>query len=80
VFVVGSDHFVHAPTLRLLTTSAGLLLLLLFAPGGFASGLYALRDRLWRLVLRREDSRRVVAPPAPPPPPDRVLEPVARQQ
>ena len=40
----------HAPTLRLLTTSAGLLALLLFAPGGFASGLYALRDRVWRAV------------------------------
>ena len=70
VFVVGSDHFVHAPTLRLVTTSAGLLLLLLFAPGGFASGLYALRDRPWRWVVRRED-RAVVVPPS-----DRVLEPV----
>lgn len=53
VFVVGIDRLVHVPYLRLLSTSIGLLVLLLYLPGGFGQVLYAIRDRLLLRIARR---------------------------
>ena len=53
VFVVGIDRLVQVEYIRLLSTSIGLLLLLLYLPGGFGQILYAGRDRLLALVARR---------------------------
>jgi ABC-type branched-subunit amino acid transport system permease subunit len=48
VFVLGADRVVDTPVMRLLTTSLGLLILLLVLPGGLVEGIYAVRDRIWR--------------------------------
>ena len=53
VFVVGIDRLVDVAYLRLLSTSIGLLLLLLYLPGGFGQILYAVRDRLLAVIARR---------------------------
>jgi ABC-type branched-subunit amino acid transport system permease subunit len=52
-FVVGIDRLVEVQYLRLLSTSIGLLLLLLYLPGGFGQILYAVRDRLVASIARR---------------------------
>lgn len=54
VVVVGIDRLVSIPYLRLLSTSIGLLLLLLYLPGGFGQILYAVRDRIYGWIARRE--------------------------
>lgn len=61
-FVVGVDRLVEVAWLRLFTTSIGLLLLLLFLPGGFAQLLYGARDAVLARVARRMEGRTV--PPA----------------
>lgn len=53
VFVVGIDRLVEVAYLRLLSTSIGLLILLLYLPGGFGQILYAIRDRLLAVIARR---------------------------
>ena len=45
-FVLGIDRLVEVEYLRLLSTSIGLLLLLLYLPGGFGQIIYAIRDRI----------------------------------
>ncbi|HET7722362.1 MAG TPA: ABC transporter permease, partial [Acidimicrobiales bacterium] len=52
-FVVGVDRLVDVPYLRLLSTSIGLLALLLYLPGGFGQVLYGIRDRVLAVVARR---------------------------
>lgn len=54
-FVVGIDRLVEVEYLRLLSTSIGLLLLLLYLPGGFGQILYAVRDRIVGVLVRRAD-------------------------
>lgn len=52
-FVVGIDRLVDGAYVRLLSTSIGLLLLLLYLPGGFGQVIYAIRDRLLGVIARR---------------------------
>lgn len=52
-FVVGVDRLVEVPYLRLLSTSIGLLLLLLYLPGGFGQVIYNVRDRIVGVLARR---------------------------
>lgn len=52
-FVVGIDRLVEVEYLKLLSTSIGLLLLLLYLPGGFGQVIYNLRDRLVRVLADR---------------------------
>ena len=51
-YVKGAEWFLHGAA-QLLATGAGLLVLLLLAPGGIASGLYRLRDAALAWVARR---------------------------
>jgi ABC-type branched-subunit amino acid transport system permease subunit len=53
VAVVGLDELTSSVALQLLTTSVGLLVLLLFLPGGVAALLDPVRARAERLALRR---------------------------
>jgi len=59
-FVVGVDRLVDVTWMRLLTTSVGLLALLMFLPGGFAQVLYAGRDRVLRAVAARVEGSRLI--------------------
>lgn len=69
IVVVGIDRLVDVAYLRLLTTSVGLLLLLLYLPGGFGQLLYGLRDRVLGWVARRAGvDLAVAAEPTPPEP------------
>ena len=52
-FVVGVDRLIRVDYLRLMTTSVGLLLLLLYLPGGFGQIIYGLRDRVHAKVAAR---------------------------
>ncbi|HEX9683525.1 MAG TPA: ABC transporter permease [Acidimicrobiales bacterium] len=52
-FVVGVDRLVEIEYLRLLSTSVGLLVLLIYLPGGFGQILYGARDRLVAVIARR---------------------------
>ena len=52
-------HFVGSPEVRLLTTGFGLLLVLLFFPGGLGQIVYGARDAILRRVARR---RNIVVP------------------
>ena len=52
--VVGIDRLVDVAYLRLLSTSIGLLLLLMYLPGGLGQVIYAARDRLLVWIARRE--------------------------
>jgi len=51
-YVKGAEWFLHGAA-QLLATGAGLLVLLLLAPGGIAAGLYRLRDAALAWVARR---------------------------
>lgn len=51
--VIGIDRLVDVAYVRLLTTSIGLLLLLLYLPGGLGQLIYAARDRLFMQIARR---------------------------
>ena len=81
-FVVGIDRLVEVQYLRLLSTSIGLLLLLLYLPGGFGQILYAVRDRLVAVIARRsgvdlhpdDEPEEPPLPAAPPPSDDTVVE------
>jgi ABC-type branched-subunit amino acid transport system permease subunit len=53
VAVVGLDELTSSVALQLLTTSAGLLVLLLFLPGGVAALIDPIRGLAQRLALRR---------------------------
>jgi ABC-type branched-subunit amino acid transport system ATPase component/ABC-type branched-subunit amino acid transport system permease subunit len=52
IYVKGAEWFLHGAA-QLLATGAGLLVLLLVAPGGLASGAYRLRDAALAWVARR---------------------------
>lgn len=52
-FVVGIDRLIQVDHLRLLTTSVGLLVLLLYLPGGFGQVIYAVRDRVHERLAAR---------------------------
>jgi ABC-type branched-subunit amino acid transport system permease subunit len=51
--VVGIDRLVEVQYLKLLSTSVGLLVLLLYLPGGIGQLLYAGRDRIVAVLTRR---------------------------
>ena len=53
--VVGMDRLVDIPYLRLLSTSVGLLALLLYLPGGLGQIVYGVRDRLAAAIAKRSD-------------------------
>ena len=65
VFLRGSQWFITAAEWRLLSSALGVLLVLLILPGGLASLVIRIRDRLVSLILTRE--------PAPTPEPERAL-------
>ena len=52
VYLLVEPHFKGA---GLLVTGPGLLLILLFLPGGFAQGIYQARDTFLRWVAKRHD-------------------------
>ena len=54
VFLRGSEWFITAPEWRLLSSAIGVLLVLLILPGGLASLVIKIRDRLVTLIVRRE--------------------------
>ena len=64
-FVIGIDRLISVGYLKLLTTSIGLLFLLLYLPGGFGQVLYAARDWIFTRLARRESLT-----PTPTPTPD----------
>jgi ABC-type branched-subunit amino acid transport system ATPase component/ABC-type branched-subunit amino acid transport system permease subunit len=57
--VVNYSSFTHATLSRLFASALGVLVILLFLPGGLGGLLYAVRDRLLRAVARR---RQLVVP------------------
>jgi branched-chain amino acid transport system permease protein len=61
VFLRGSQWFITAAEWRLLSSAMGVLLVLLILPGGLASLVVTVRDRLVALIV----DRRVLAEPAP---------------
>jgi ABC-type branched-subunit amino acid transport system permease subunit len=64
VLVVGIDQLTHSVALQLLGSSVGLLVLLLFLPGGLASLIDPLRGRLQRMLAhdRPEADEQAVRP------------------
>jgi branched-chain amino acid transport system permease protein len=54
VFLRGSQWFITAAEWRLLASAVGVLLVLLILPGGLASLVIKVRDRLVTLIVRRE--------------------------
>ena len=52
IYVEGVEYFLHG-ALQLLATGAGLLLLLMFLPGGLGEVFFGFRDRFLRRVARR---------------------------
>ena len=54
VYVFGAQYFLSGPLVALVT-GAGILFVLMFAPGGIAEILYGFRDRWLRRVLRRHN-------------------------
>jgi ABC-type branched-subunit amino acid transport system permease subunit len=57
VLVIGIDQLTNSVALQLLGSSAGLLVLLLLRPGGLASVVDPLRDRLWGRLVARSAAR-----------------------
>lgn len=57
VFLRGSQWFITAAEWRLLSSAMGVLLVLLILPGGLASLVVKVRDRLVFLIVRREEGR-----------------------
>ncbi len=53
VFLRGSEWFITSPEWRLLSSAIGVLVVLLIIPGGLASLVIRIRDRLVTLILRR---------------------------
>jgi branched-chain amino acid transport system permease protein len=53
VFLRGSEWFITSPEWRLLSSAIGVLVVLLIIPGGLASLVIKIRDRLVTLILRR---------------------------
>jgi ABC-type branched-subunit amino acid transport system permease subunit len=77
VFVTGVDRLVREPFLRLLSTSVGLLLVLMYLPGGFAQIVYGARDRFlnWLATrVQREQGPPTVEEEAPAPRDEELLE------
>jgi ABC-type branched-subunit amino acid transport system ATPase component/ABC-type branched-subunit amino acid transport system permease subunit len=52
VYVEGVEYFLHGAA-QLLATGAGLLLLLMFLPGGLGEVFFGVRDRLLRIIASR---------------------------
>jgi ABC-type branched-subunit amino acid transport system ATPase component/ABC-type branched-subunit amino acid transport system permease subunit len=69
VYVIGLPALIQdSPSVRLLTSGIGLLLLLMYVPGGLVQILYSGRDRLLRLADRRLARREAAADAAAAPP------------
>jgi branched-chain amino acid transport system permease protein len=56
VFLRGSQWFITSPEWRLLSSAIGVLIVLLILPGGLASLVIKVRDRLVALIIEREES------------------------
>jgi branched-chain amino acid transport system permease protein len=56
VFLRGSQWFITSPEWRLLSSAIGVLIVLLILPGGLASLVIKVRDRLVALIVEREES------------------------
>ncbi|MGB0114305.1 MAG: ABC transporter permease [Ilumatobacteraceae bacterium] len=56
VFLRGSQWFITAPEWRLLSSALGVLIVLLILPGGLASLVIKVRDRLATLIVARESN------------------------
>lgn len=65
VFVVGVDRLTDIAYLRLLSTSIGLLVLLLYLPGGFGQILDGVRDRVLAILARRHGIDLTAEAPSP---------------
>jgi len=75
IYVEGVEYFLHG-ALQLLATGAGLLLLLMFLPGGLGEVFFGVRDRYLRLVA----GRRGLSVPSLAEHPDYTSEPDAPRQ
>lgn len=64
LLVFGVDRLVDVPEIRLLMTAVGLLVVLLFLPGGFADPLARIRDRLAARIARPAPERAAAPSPA----------------
>jgi hypothetical protein len=53
VFLRGSEWFITSPEWRLLSSAIGVLIVLLIIPGGLASLVIKVRDRLVTLIVKR---------------------------
>jgi branched-chain amino acid transport system permease protein len=53
IFIIGLQYFVLSGAASLLTTGAGILFMLVVAPGGIGQLLYGLRDTVLRAIARR---------------------------
>jgi branched-chain amino acid transport system permease protein len=56
VFLRGSQWFITSPEWRLLSSAIGVLIVLLIVPGGLASLVIRIRDRLVALIIAREET------------------------
>jgi branched-chain amino acid transport system permease protein len=65
VFLRGSQWFITAPEWRLLSSALGVLLVLLVLPGGLASLVIKVRDRLVTLILGAHEAEITEAPSDP---------------
>jgi branched-chain amino acid transport system permease protein len=61
VFLRGSEWFITAPEWRLLSSAIGVLIVLLILPGGLASLVIKVRDRLVTIILARTRPPRTAA-------------------
>ncbi len=62
VFLRGSEWFITAPEWRLLSSAIGVLIVLLILPGGLASLVIRVRDRLVTIILGRTGPPTAAAP------------------
>ena len=62
VFLRGSEWFITAPEWRLLSSAIGVLIVLLILPGGLASLVIKVRDRLATIIVGRTGPPPVAAP------------------
>jgi branched-chain amino acid transport system permease protein len=68
VFLRGSQWFITAPEWRLLSSALGVLLVLLILPGGLASLVVKVRDRLVTVIVARRARRATAVPSVDPAP------------
>jgi branched-chain amino acid transport system permease protein len=58
VFLRGSEWFITSPEWRLVSSAIGVLIVLLIIPGGLASLVIRVRDRVATLIVERDTRRR----------------------